>query len=398
VTRWIRYLQNLTTSLASSPDTEINALRLTDHRERDQLIASASGETHEPSGALPTLASLFNAQATLTPLATALMIEHDHQLVEISYAELDARSNQLARYLIQQGIGPDQVIAVLLNRSTNLIVAMLGILKAGAAYLPIDPELPPSRLSYILNDCQAKYVITQQEYFNTLPVSDIAQPIPIYLDDALLIPELKRLSDQAITQLERVTPLLPEHLAYLIYTSGSTGLPKGTGNEHDAIVNHMDWVQSVMRLSANDRVLQKTAIGFDVAVWEWFLPLMTGATLIIAKPDGHKDPAYLKQMIEKYQVTTVHFVASMLGMFVEELKDHECQSVRQIITSGEALNGVLQAQTFERFPNIQLWDFYGPTEAAIHVHNGFVVLRMASKHLRLAIQFGIFNYTSLTRY
>jgi amino acid adenylation domain-containing protein len=367
VTRWIRYLQNLTTSLASNPDKEINALRLTDRRERDQLIASASGETHELSSSLQTLASLFTAQATLTPLATALMIEHDHQLVELSYAELDARSNQLARYLIQQGIGPDQVIAVLLNRSTNLIVAMLGILKAGAAYLPIDPELPPSRLSYILNDCQAKYVITQQEYFNTLPASDIAQPIPVYLDDALLIPELKRLSDQAITQLERVTPLLPEHLAYLIYTSGSTGLPKGTGNEHDAIVNHMEWVQSVMRLSANDRVLQKTAIGFDVAVWEWFLPLMTGATLVIAKPDGHKDPAYLKQMIEKYQVTTVHFVASMLGMFVEELESHDCQSIRQIITSGEALSGVLQAQTFERFPTIQLWDFYGPTEAAIHV-------------------------------
>ena len=367
VASWNRCLLNLTKGLATEPDQQVKEIGLIHHSERSQIIAQASGESFTPLSTLLTLPALADAQAVRSPQATALIYEQGNTIGAMSYAELDSKSNQLARYLISQRIGPDQVIAILLNRCPNMIVAMMGVLKAGAAYLPIDPDLPASRLQFILTDSEAKFVITNPTYFAGLESTDIALPVAINLDDEVLDTKLKRLPDDAITQQERLTPLLPKHLAYLIYTSGSTGLPKGAGNAHEAVVNHMDWMQSVLHLSASDRVLQKTAIGFDVAVWEWFLPLMTGATLVIAKPDGHKDPVYLKQTIATHQITIVHFVASMLGMFLEELEQDECQSIRQIITSGEALTGSLQALTFERLPGIELWDLYGPTEAAIHV-------------------------------
>jgi amino acid adenylation domain-containing protein len=367
VASWNRCLLNLTTALAATPEHQVKAFALLDDTERNKIIAGADGYVSTPDQALLTLPALIDAQLQRDPSATALMFEQQDRIGSITYRELDSKSNQLARYLIAQGTGPDQVVAILLNRSPNMIIAMLGILKAGAAYLPLDPDHPAARLQFMLADSHAQCVITTPAYLASLNAGDTPLPIAIDLDHALLRAELSQFSEQVLTQSERLTPLLPKHLAYLIYTSGSTGLPKGAGNSHEAVVNHMDWMQSVLHLSARDRILQKTAIGFDVAVWEWFLPLMTGATLFIAKPDGHKEPAYLRKVIEQHQITVIHFVASMLGMFIEELEENQCTSLRQIVTSGEALTGSLQAQTFERLPQIELWDFYGPTEAAIHV-------------------------------
>jgi len=367
VESWNRCLLNLTADLATSPESPVKSFALIDRIERNQILAGAAGEAFTPEPSLLTLPALVDAQCRLRPQANALVYEQGEQSASMSYAELDTKSNQLARYLIAKHVGPDQVVAILLNRSTNMIISMLGVLKAGAAYLPIDPDHPVARLQFMLADSQAQFVITTTSYLASLQSESTTLPVAIDLDDPSLCAELRQLPGGTITQEERVTPLLPKHLAYLIYTSGSTGLPKGAGNSHEAVVNHMDWMQSVLHLGADDRILQKTAIGFDVAVWEWFLPLMTGATLVIAKPDGHKEPAYLRKVIEQHSITVVHFVASMQGMFIEELEQGECKSIRQIVTSGEALTGSLQAQTFERLPGIKLWDFYGPTEAAIHV-------------------------------
>ncbi|MDO8698813.1 MAG: amino acid adenylation domain-containing protein, partial [Rhodoferax sp.] len=311
------------------------------------------------------LPALFAAQVAASPDNPALIFELSaDSSSSMRYDELDAQSNQLARHLIAQGIGADQIVAILLDRSPQMIVAMLAVLKAGAAYLPLDPDLPASRLQFMLADSQARLLLSTRAHTDAL---GHALPACLDLSDALLQSELHARASNEIASQERAHTLQPEHLAYLIYTSGSTGTPKGAGNTHQAVVNRLVWMQDTMRLGSSDRVLQKTAIGFDVAVWEWFLPLMTGAALVIARPEGQKDPAYLKSVIEQHRVSVLHFVPSMLAVFLEALEPHACRSIRQIVTSGEALSGAIQAQTFRHLPQACLWNLYGPTEAAIDV-------------------------------
>jgi amino acid adenylation domain-containing protein len=376
VAQWITWLvrtldQAQAMSLTSAP---IDTLCLLDDTERRQVV-ELFNQTQRTSEALTdathsnestSLPALFEQQVGRTPEATALVFGE----TKLSYRELDARANQLARHLLSLGIGPEQIVAIALPRSIEMIVALLAVLKSGAAYLPLDPDYPHARLEFMLTDSQASLLITQsgviQEALDSLHASNIVIAV-LELNDAHTQAELAKHQTTTIIQAERLTPLMPNNLAYLIYTSGSTGRPKGAGNLQSALINHMNWMQSVLQLSENDRVLQKTGIGFDVAVGEWFLPLMAGATLFVTTPDGHKDPIYLRNMIEHHRITTVHFVASMLGMFLEEIEPGQCNSLRQIITSGEALNGSIQAKTFQQLPGIALWDLYGPTEAAIHV-------------------------------
>ncbi|MGV1006904.1 MAG: amino acid adenylation domain-containing protein, partial [Candidatus Nanopelagicales bacterium] len=305
----------------------------------------------------------FEAQVSRTPEAVALRTD----TAELSYAVLDARANQLARHLMSLDQGPDDVVAILMDRSPEMIVALLGVLKSGAAYLPLDPEYPAARLQYMLADSQARVLITAalaEQDAHTL----LAQaPLCLDMSDPALRSTLSALPAHAIAAAERRSPLHAQHLAYLIYTSGSTGQPKGAGNTHDAIVNRLNWMQSIVGLDAHDRVLQKTAAGFDVAVWEWFLPLMTGAALVIARPGGQRDLNYLRDTIITHQVSVMHFVPSMLEVFIQEPSAQLCTSLRQIVTSGEALSGNAQARTHAVLPAVTLWNLYGPTEAAIDV-------------------------------
>jgi len=390
VAQWISWLtrtlnQAQSFSLSQTP---VDTLSLLSEAERTQVVElfnqtqvatvhnsaralTATSEATTPAATEATLAAttlpeLFEQQVARTPEATALVFGE----TSLTYAALEARANQLARHLIRQGLCPEQIVAVALPRSIEMIVAMLAVLKSGAAYLPLDPDYPAARLSFMLTDSQASLLITQtgviqdaldalQASANTLAVLDLSEvSVQVMLEQLDFAP---------IHQASPLAPLNPYNLAYLIYTSGSTGRPKGAGNTQIALINHMLWMQRVLQLNVNDKILQKTGIGFDVAVGEWFLPLMTGATLVMTKSDGHKDPAYLRDMIQHHNITIVHFVASMLGMFLEEIKLGECRSLRLIVTSGEALNGSIQAKTFEQLPGIELWDLYGPTEAAIHV-------------------------------
>jgi amino acid adenylation domain-containing protein len=334
--------------------------------ESKELTRFSAGELHPKSGVWPsTMVDLFSVQAAATPEAVALICERDGQIERLSYAELEARSNQLARHLISLNLGPEQLVAVLLDRSTQMIVTMLGIMKAGAAYLPLDPDYPSARLQFMVSDSRAALLITSKDRLEALEASTL--PAVLVLEHAATASAIAAQPSHSVLDQERLSPLHPRHLAYLIYTSGSTGTPKGAGNTHEALVNRLLWMQDSLQLTARDRVLQKTAIGFDVAVWEWFLPLMTGAALVVARPDGQKDTDYLQSMIQAQQVTVMHFVPSMLAVFVESLVAGRCASLRHIVTSGEALGGPLQSQTLTRLPGVTLWNLYGPTEAAIDV-------------------------------
>jgi amino acid adenylation domain-containing protein len=247
-------------------------------------------------------------------------------------------------------------VAICLERSPELIVALLATLKAGGAYVPLDPAYPAERLAFMLADARPAVVLTARELQAALPPSEVPTLCldTLDLDAAELDGPLPAL------------PVLPDSLAYVIYTSGSTGRPKGAMNTHRAIVNRLAWMQETYTLSAADRVVQKTPASFDVSVWEFFWPLLTGATLVLARPGGHQDPEYLRQTIAAQAITTLHFVPSMLQLFLQTPLLQRCRDVRQVFSSGESLSVALQERFFAHF-SCPLHNLYGPTEAAVDV-------------------------------
>ncbi len=239
-----------------------------------------------------------------------------------------------------------------------MVVALLGTLKAGAAYVPFDPEHPPERLLHAIRDAAPCAVLTQARLLPALPEA----PVPALALDRDWN-ELETLPGTNLASLG----LSDHHLAYVIYTSGSTGTPKGAMNEHRAVVNRLLWMQAEYRLDARDRVLQKTPYTFDVSVWEFFWPLLSGARLIVAKPRGHSDPGYLTGLIRSCGITVLHFVPSMLQAFLDHEDASSCSSLRHIVCSGEELPMALQSRCLDSIPHARLHNLYGPTEAAVDV-------------------------------
>jgi nonribosomal peptide synthetase DhbF len=360
---------NLINKLPELEKEAIANLPILKTEEKQLLIVQSAGPIlNALSNSNNNLIDQFYASVNMHANAQALHYMENDQTFSVTYETLNQRSNQLARYLIAQGVKTDQIVAVLLDRSVNQIVSMLAIMKAGAAYLPIDPEYPLARQTYMLADSQAYAVISSTQLLNDAEnLFDTVTTKKILLDEAFTHGEVIKQSPVNIESDELFQPIRSTNLAYLIYTSGSTGMPKGAGNTHEAILNRLEWMQDTLRLNHHDRVLQKTGLGFDVAVWEWFLPLMTGSSLVVSSPQGHKDPVYLKQMIEQFQITVMHFVPSMLSVFLKFLSRGDCSSIQQIVTSGEALSAELQDETLSQYPELKLWNLYGPTEAAIDV-------------------------------
>jgi amino acid adenylation domain-containing protein len=291
-------------------------------------------------------------QARTTPQRCAA--EYDG--VVLTYAELDGQANRLARGLQQLGAGPGALVGVCADRSLEMLVALLAILKAGSAYVPIDPDFPRERIGFIVQDAQLPIVLTEQKYQDkftgmtaTLQCLDEAQ---------------KRWHQEPITP--PAVSVTPDDLAYVIYTSGSTGNPKGCMLSHAAVCNRLWWMQAQYGLDEHDRVLQKTPFSFDVSVWEFFWPLISGATLVFAAPGGHKDPNYLIGLIEAKRITTCHFVPSMLAAFLPALRTGQCATLERLFTSGEALSYALLEQCNAKLGPI-LHNLYGPTEAAVDV-------------------------------
>ncbi|WDU65426.1 non-ribosomal peptide synthase/polyketide synthase [Pseudomonas poae] len=289
----------------------------------------------------------------VTPDAPALVFGD----TTLTYAQLDARANQLANALREQGVGPDVLVGICVERSIEMVVGLLAILKAGGAYVPLDPEYPRERLAYMIEDSGIQLLLSQQRLLPSLPAAGIRV---IALDQPALW------LDGYSTE----SPAVDVHalnLAYVIYTSGSTGKPKGAGNSHRALVNRLCWMQQAYHLDAGDAVLQKTPFSFDVSVWEFFWPLMTGARLVVAAPGEHREPARLIETIGRHAITTLHFVPSMLQAFIHEPGVQACRSLQRIVCSGEALPLDAQLQVFAKLPQAGLFNLYGPTEAAIDV-------------------------------
>ncbi|WKX69271.1 non-ribosomal peptide synthetase [Streptomyces sp. XD-27] len=309
-----------------------------------------------------TLPELFAAQVARSPERIALV----HESERLTYTELDRRVDRLAHLLAEQGVGPESVVAITVPRCTELIVALLAVLRTGAAYVPVDPDYPADRITYLLRDSAPALVLSHSAAEAVLPPDARPEgPATVVLDTA---ETRARLAAGPAGPYRPARPLTAHDAAYVIYTSGSTGRPKGVVVPHGGIANRLYWMQAEYRLSAGDRVLQKTPSGFDVSVWEFFWPLSFGATLVMARPEGHRDPGYLAETIRRERITTIHFVPSMLQLFLEEPTAAACTSLRDVICSGEAL----PAELAERFRatlggTAALHNLYGPTEASVDV-------------------------------
>ncbi|MDX7490007.1 non-ribosomal peptide synthetase [Serratia marcescens] len=347
----VQALSSLAQALEQAPETPVCSLAVVPEAERE-LLLHGWNRTERDYPLDQTLAALFEQQVRRTPHATALVSGAE----SLSYAQLNARANRLAHALIARGVGPDSRVAVCAERGLNMVTALFGILKAGGAYVPLDPAYPGERLQYILQD--ADPVLLLADAAGRAALGEPATP-QLALEAAL--PETLSAENPA-------PRAQASHLAYVIYTSGSTGKPKGAMNEHRGVVNRLVWMQEAYGLTAADTVLQKTPFGFDVSVWEFFWPLMVGARLVMAKPEGHKDPDYLSRAIEQYGVTTLHFVPSMLQSFLADGQAAtRCGQVVRVMCSGEALPATLVAEFYRRLPQAELHNLYGPTEAAVDV-------------------------------
>ncbi|MFD0277727.1 amino acid adenylation domain-containing protein [Kitasatospora sp. NPDC127111] len=321
---------------------------------RRNAPADWNDTAHELPGTSATLTGLLAAQAARTPDRTALIFED----VELSYAELDARAEQLAERLRRYGAGPDRLVALTVPRSVELVVGLLAVLRTGAAYLPVDPDYPADRIAYLLDDAAPVLLLSH---------SSVGHPAGENVPTLILDRPAEAAADEAGREPAAAVAPRPADAAYVIYTSGSTGRPKGVVVPHEGIVNRLHWMQAEYGLTEDDRVLQKTPSGFDVSVWEFFWPLITGAVLVVARPEGHRDPAYLAELIRDRQVTTVHFVPSMLQAFVDEPAAAGCTGLRRVIASGEALPVELAARFRTVLPGVPLHNLYGPTEASVDV-------------------------------
>ncbi len=349
--RLVDYYLNILDALPEYLDENIHDLPLLNADYQQQLLVDWNATQHSyPDSLVP---SLLSEQAAKTPDNIALVFAQQ----SLTYAQLEQRSNRLAHYLTEQGVSTESLIAVCMQRSLELVISLHAIVKAGGAYIPLDPDYPQERLDYMIENSAAQYCLSQQNLSNKLN-NFTGQRIVI----ETLESTLKQQPDHAPDN-----NLHPDNIAYIIYTSGSTGQPKGVANSHQALANRLNWMQRSYPLDQHDTVLQKTPYSFDVSVWEFFWPLMTGAKLIIAKPEGHKDSHYLAQLIQQQHINTLHFVPSMLQAFIEEPEAKKCTNLKRIICSGEALPNSLNKQINRVLPHSTLYNLYGPTEAAIDV-------------------------------
>ena len=355
---FLQTLERLCDALESAPRSPANALSILPTDECETLLEAFNATaTSYPVG--ETVHALFERQAERTPDAIAI----GYEAQRYTYRALDERANALAHRLVECGVTPDSRVALCVERSPEMVVGLLAILKAGGAYVPLDPAYPQARLLDMLDDSQTAVLLIHARTANvfgnagvrTLDIGRFGEP-----DFSVSAFESKTTSPI-------VAGLDAHHLAYIIYTSGSTGRPKGVMNEHHAVVNRLRWMKEALDVQADDVVLQKTPFSFDVSVWEFFLPLMAGATLVLARAEGHKDPAYLCDVIERERVTIAHFVPSMLQAFVDSAQAPRCASLTHVVCSGEALPGHLLRRFHEVLPERTLHNLYGPTEAAVDV-------------------------------
>ncbi len=346
--RMARHLENLLAGIAADPDRKLWELPLLTAAEQEQFREWNATEVPFPDNIC--LHELVEAQVERTPEAVAVVFEAQ----ELTYGELNRRANRLAHYLRQLGVGPEVLVGICMQRSLEMVVAVLGVLKAGGAYVPLDPDYPAERLSFMLADTQAPVLLTQKWLRAMLPASEAT---------VICVEELPNEpgSEENLPRTVR-----PGHPAYVIYTSGSTGRPKGAVIPHRAICNHMQWIRLLWEPSADDVVLQRTPFSFDASVWEFYYPLMAGATLVVVPPEAHRDFDLLARTIAKSRATVLQCVPSVLhGLLLNNTFDL-LKSLRRVYCGGEALLSEVQHHFMSR-STASLTNLYGPTEAAIDV-------------------------------
>ena len=293
---------------------------------------------------------MFEKQVTLQPNATVLKFED----TSITYAELNQKANQIANYLIANGVKQNDFVGIYVYRSTEMFAGIYGILKAGAGYIPIDPTYPSERVNYMIQDSEVSIVLTNTDtegiFGENTKVVDLR-------NEAFF-------ADQSVENPNIATQ--PEDAVYMIYTSGSTGLPKGTINVHRGLRNRIKWIQEVQGLQEGDVLLHKTPYCFDVSCGEIFWAPCVGSKMIIAKPEGHRDIDYMVELIQKENITHVHFVPSMLKILLSNAHMDKLKGLKKVFCSGEALTYSLRQDFFNKC-NMDLYNLYGPTEASVEV-------------------------------
>ena len=320
IERMAGHYRQLLSGMVAHADQPVMDLSLLSDQETQQILFDWNRtEADYPQDLC--IHQLFETQAEQTPDAVAVTFEEQ----QMTYRMLNQRSNQLAHYLIELGVGTDVRVGLYVERSLEMIVGILGIVKAGGAYVPTDPGYPQQRISYLFDNSGMAVLLTQSSLLNKLP--DDSSLKTICLDGEWRSVDIHRKHNPAVY-------ISPENLAYIIYTSGSTGKPKGVMCSHKGLVNRLLWMQDTYILTIEDKIIQKTPFSFDVSVWEFFWPLITGASLHFAKKDGHKDPAYLSEQITLHGITTLHFVPSMLEVFVESNSSNNFKKLKRVICSG----------------------------------------------------------------
>ena len=350
VTRMLGHFSCLLGGIAAAPEARLGDLPLLTREERHRQVVDWNATTSVfRSDAC--LHELFAEQVARTPDFTAISFEERR----LSYAQLNARSNQLAHYLRDLGVGADQLVGLCCERSLEMVIGILAILKAGGAYLPLDPNNPEERLTFMVADAAPRLILTQERFLQSLPQN---------VERFCLDKEWGKIVGASIHNPANITA--PLDLAYVMYTSGSTGKPKGVAVTHRGVVNRLEWMHGYLGLSEADVVLQKTPYSFDVSVWEFFSSLLTGGRLVIAQPGDHQDPMRLKGIIEHECVTIVHFVPSMLQAFLNLPDLPALSTIRHVVCSGEVLSAGLRDQFYAR-QTAELHNLYGPTETSIEV-------------------------------
>ncbi|TCJ96815.1 non-ribosomal peptide synthetase [Nocardia alba] len=345
-------LTRLITTVITDPGAPLHTVDLLAPAERAQILDTWN-HTARQTDPGATLASLFDATVSRTPDALALVADD----IGLTYAALDERVNRLARYLIAAGVGPETRVALAMARSIDLVVAMYAVSVAGGAYVPIDPDHPRSRTDHILDTAAPLLVLTDADAWLG---ADRATPDVRHIEQI----DLDGYSPAPITDRDRRAPLRPADTAYVIFTSGSTGRPKGVAVSHTAIVNQLRWKKTEFGLTAQDVVLLKTAATFDLSVWEFWSAAICGGRLVLAARDGHRDPAYLAELMRREEVTTLHVVPSMLDLLVTEGLP---SSLRRVLAIGETLPVALARRFTTAAPHTALFNVYGPTEAAVSI-------------------------------
>ena len=354
--RILSHFHALLQSAARDPLCPVYRLPILTEAERHQILVEWNAtEAQYPRDTC--IHDLFEAQAHERPDAVAVVFEGK----QLRYDELNQRTNQLAHYLREMGVRPDTLVGICMERSLEMVIGLLGILKAGGAYVPLDPTYPVDRFKFMLEDAGVKILLTQEKLLPLLHGQGMVKADTTLL---CLDRDWGQLANQPVENPDKW--VRPENLVYMIYTSGSTGRPKGALNNHVGIFNRIMWGQSAYHLTPADRVLQKTPFSFDISSWEFFWPLMFGSRLVVSRPEGHKDPRYLVDVIQREGITTIHFVPSMLYAFLDTPGVSACSSLKRVICSGEALSVELVNHFYTILP-VDLHNLYGPTEASVEV-------------------------------